>query len=121
MDIVRTWRTKLGLKALVHDPKLESNAMDTVVVSNGQMIHKLNDGTFAQVLALDKAGRFEDVLVGGWLCEIPSLTGLDGVCATKSEGWAYEGQTGHAEILTSDAYSKIGCALHTDVRCCDLA
>lgn len=119
--VVDTWRAKLGLKALANDAKLESNAMDTVVSSNGQMVHKLNPGSYGQVLAPGNADDFEHVFVGGWLCEIPSLPGLDGVCATQSDGWAYNGQTGHAEILTSDNYSKIGCALHAGIWCCDLA
>ncbi|CAO2648534.1 Nn.00g078010.m01.CDS01 [Neocucurbitaria sp. VM-36] len=119
--IVDTWRAKMGMKALINDAKLESNAMDVVVSSNGQMVHKLNPGTFAQVLAPGTADNFEHVFVGGWLCEIPTLPGLDGVCATQSEGWSYQGQTGHAEILTSDSYSKIGCALHAGIWCCDLA
>ncbi|KAF1926529.1 uncharacterized protein M421DRAFT_422511 [Didymella exigua CBS 183.55] len=119
--IVDTWRAKMGLKALTNDAKLESNAMDTVVSSNGQMVHKLNPGSYGQVLAPGNADDFEHVFVGGWLCEIPTLPGLDGVCATQSEGWAYAGQTGHAEILTSDNYSKIGCALYAGIWCCDLA
>lgn len=119
--IVDEWRAKLGLKALTNDAKLQSNAMDTVVSSNGQMVHKLNPGSYGQVLAPGNADDFEHVFVGGWLCEIPTLPGLDGVCSTQSDGWAYEGQTGHAEILTSDNYSKIGCALHEGIWCCDLA
>jgi hypothetical protein len=111
----------MGMKPLANDAKLQSNAMDTVVSSNGQMVHKLNPGSYGQVLAPGNADDFEHVFVGGWLCEMPSLPGLDGVCATQSEGWAYEGQTGHAEILTSDNYSKIGCALHAGIWCCDLA
>lgn len=119
--IVDTWRAKMGLKPLTNDATLQSNAMDTVVSSNGQMVHKLNPGSYGQVLAPGNADDFEHVFVGGWLCEIPTLPGLDGVCATQSEGWAYAGQTGHAEILTSDAYSKIGCALHAGIWCCDVA
>lgn len=121
MDIVSEWRAKLGLKALECDSKLEANAEDTVVSSNGVMIHKLNPGTFGQVLAPGSADDFEHVFVGGWLCEIPTLPGLDGVCATQSEGWSYEGQTGHAEILTSTSYSKIGCHLYAGIWGCDLA
>lgn len=119
--VVDTWRAKMGLKPLANDSKLQSNAMDTVVSSNGQMVHKLNPGSFGQVLAPGNADDFEHVFVGGWLCEIPTLPGLDGVCSTQSDGWAYNGQTGHAEILTSDNYSKIGCALHAGIWCCDLA
>jgi hypothetical protein len=121
MGIVDEWRAKMGMKALSQDSKLESNAMDTVVSSNGQMVHKLNPGTYGQVLAPGSADKFESVFVGGWLCEMPSLPGLDGICSTMSQGWSYEGQTGHAEILTSDNYSKIGCALHEGIWCCDLA
>lgn len=128
MGVVAEWRAKLGLKELSHDSKLESNAMDTVVSSNGVMIHKLNAGTFGQVLAPGKDGKddqgndnFTKVFVGGWLCELPQTPGLDGVCGKMSQGWAYEGQTGHAEILTSAQYSKIGCALHQGIWCCDLA
>lgn len=119
--VVNTWRAKLGMKSLDHDDKLQANAMNTVVSSNGQMVHKLNPGTLGQVLAPGNANDFEHVFVGGWLCEIPSLPGLDGICSTQSEGWAYEGQTGHAKILTSTDYSKIGCALHEGIWCCDLA
>lgn len=119
--IVDTWRSKLGLKALTNSAKLEANALDTVVSSNGQMVHKLNPGTYGQVLAPGSESDFEHVFVGGWLCEIPTLPGLDGVCATQSDGWTYEGQTGHAEILTSGSYSEIGCALHAGIWCCDVA
>ncbi|KAH6642546.1 hypothetical protein C7974DRAFT_104243 [Boeremia exigua] len=119
--VVDTWRAKMGLKPLANDAKLEANAMDTVVSSNGQMVHKLNPGSFGQVLAPGNADDFEHVFVGGWLCELPGLPGLDGVCATASDGWAYNGQTGHAEILTADNYSKIGCALHAGIWCCDVA
>ena len=121
MAVVRRWRTKMNLKPLAYDRVLESNAMDTVKTSNGVMSHKLNPGTFGQVLAPDEGNDFEHVFVGGWLCEMPALPGLDAVCAEQSVGWAYNDQTGHAEILTSDGYSRIGCALHAGIRCCDLA
>ncbi|KAH7089588.1 hypothetical protein FB567DRAFT_305774 [Paraphoma chrysanthemicola] len=123
MGVVAEWREKLGLKALTQDSKLESNAMDTVVAGNGQMVHKLNPGTFGQTLAPgeDNVESFEKVFVGGWLCELPNLPGLNGVCATMSQGWSYEGQTGHAEILTSPNYSKIGCACAKGIWSCDFA
>lgn len=121
MAVVDRWRARMGLEALSCSAKLEANAMDTVMSSNGEMIHKLNPGTFGQVLAPDPTGDFEHVFVGGWLCEIPSLPGLQGVCVTQSDGWAYNGQTGHAEILVSANYSGIGCALYAGIWCCDLA
>lgn len=121
MALVDEWRTKMGLKALMRNATLEANTMDTVVSSNSQMVHKLNPGTLGRVLAPGNADDFEHVFVGGWLCEIPSLPGLQGVCAAQSNGWAYNGQTGHAEILTFGDYSAIGCALHAGIWCCDLA
>ncbi|CAG5190127.1 uncharacterized protein ALTATR162_LOCUS12139 [Alternaria atra] len=121
MEIVNEWRAKLNMEALVHDPELETNAMDAVVAGNGAETHKLNPGTFGQVIAPGKLDTFEHVFVGGWLCEIPDLPGLGDVCASQSVGWNHNGQTGHAEILTSKDYARIGCALYADVWCCDLA
>lgn len=123
MAIVEEYRQKLGLKSLTCDSKLEANAKDTVVSSNGQMVHKLNPGTFGQVLApqQDNIDGFKKAFVGGWLCEMPNLPGLGNECATASNGWSYNGQTGHAEILTSPNYSKIGCANAAGIWCCDLA
>ncbi len=131
---VDKWRAQMGLKPLVTDSKLESNAKDTVDSASGAMVHKLNPGSYGQVLAPGKStdDGFERVFVGGWLCEIPSLPGLEGVCETASVGWAYNGQTGHAKLLTSDKYTKIGCAHYltgipgTETEfdgmwCCDLA
>jgi len=127
MAIVSEYRSKMGLPALTQDSKLEANALDCAVSGNGQMVHKLNPGTFAQVLApgpdncLNDPKAFTHVYVGGWLCEVPNAAGLDGVCASQSDGWNYQGQTGHAEILTNTAYSKIGCAEAGGIVACDLA
>ena len=74
----------MGLQTLSRNSILEANAMDKVMSSNGEMIHKLNPGTFGQVQAPGSTDDFEYVFVGGWLCEIPSLPGLQGVCATQS-------------------------------------
>ena len=123
MDIVGEWRWRLGLSQLQYDSHLESNALDTVISSNGQMIHKLNPGTFAQVLAPGRCGNLDDfysLFVGGWLCERPDLPGLNGICANYP-GWSHGGQTGHADILTSPSYSRIGCACAVDIWSCDLA
>lgn len=121
MGTVNEWRAKLGLKDLIYDSKLEANAANTCDEGNGEMKHKLNPGTMGQVLAPGEMSKFEHVFVGGWLCEIPTMPGLDGVCAEQSKGWTYQGQTGHAEILTSPNYSKIGCACVDGIVGCDLA
>jgi hypothetical protein len=123
MSIVSEWRSKLGMKDLECDKKLEANALNCVQEGAGVMKHKLNAGTFGQVLApgTPDMKSFLSVFVGGWLCEIPTLPGLDGTCSAMSKGWAYEGQTGHAEILTSKNYSKIGCSNFDGIWACDLA
>ncbi|RMZ67138.1 CAP domain [Pyrenophora seminiperda CCB06] len=123
MDIVMEWRSKLGLGVLEYDEKLQSNALKTVTESNGQMIHELNPGTMGQVLAPGKPdiASFTSCFVGGWLCEMPNLAGLEGQCTKYSQGWNYEGQTGHAKILTDPSYKKIGCANAAGIWGCDLA
>lgn len=121
MDIVEKWRGKLGMSSLTEDNTLQGNSLKTVQDGNGQMVHELNPGSMAQVLAPGAADEFEKVFVGGWLCERADLPGLDGICATMSQGWEYNGETGHADILTSKAYSKIGCALADGIWGCDLA
>ncbi|KIW20440.1 hypothetical protein PV08_01015 [Exophiala spinifera] len=120
MDVVSKWRSAGGLPALSRDSTLEANALKTSTDSVGGLKHELNPGTMAQVLAPGSPSNFEEVYVGGWLCEIPTLPGLDGICSTASQGWSYDGQTGHATILTSTSYSKIGCAIasNTNVWSC---
>ncbi|OAL31127.1 hypothetical protein AYO20_08362 [Fonsecaea nubica] len=112
MSVVSKWRSAGGLSALSQDSKLEANALKTSTDSVGGLKHELNPGTMAQVLAPGDLSNFESVYVGGWLCEIPSLPGLNGICSTEAQGWDHSnGETGHAEILTSSSYSRIGCAL----------
>lgn len=119
MAVVSKWRAAGGLKPITQSSKLEANALKTVTDGNGVMKHELNPGTMGQVLAPGNAGDFEHVYVGGWLCEIPTLPGLDGICSTQSQGWSYDGQTGHAEILTNPQYTSIGCALYAGIWGCD--
>lgn len=121
MSIVDEWRAKLGLKKLNYSSKLEQNALKTAREGNGQMVHQLNEGSMGQVLAPGQPDEFYHVFVGGWLCERPDMPGMDGVCASASEGWNYMGQTGHADILTADSYSEIGCGCETGIWSCDLA
>lgn len=120
-QVVEDWRSKLGLPRLALDAKLEANAIDTSVSSNGRLVHKLNPDSMAQVMAPGKATDFEDVFVGGWLCEIPTMPGLGSVCATKSLGWTYGGQTEHAKILSDRRYTRIGCGFGKGIWTCDLA
>jgi uncharacterized protein YkwD len=121
MSVVSKWRAAGGLKPLTQDSQLEANALKTANDSGGQLKHELNPGSMAQVLAPGDSSDFESVYVGGWLCEIPSLPGLDGICSSMAQGWDHSnGETGHADILTSGSYSNIGCALAEGIWACDL-
>ncbi|KEF60732.1 uncharacterized protein A1O9_02293 [Exophiala aquamarina CBS 119918] len=122
LDIANKWRVAGGKPAFTESSTLVANAQKTADDSVGGLQHQLNPGTMAQVLAPGDASDFETVYLGGWLCELPNSPGLDGICASASNGWNHEGQTGHAEILTGD-YKSIGCAFSsgTGVWSCDLA
>jgi uncharacterized protein YkwD len=120
MAVVEEWRGKLGLSSLTQDSTLEANAHKTAQDGNGQMVHQLNAGSMGQVLAPGQPDDFVKVFVGGWLCEKPNMPGLDGACSALSSGWVYT-STGHADILTSPSYSKIGCACVTGIWACDVA
>lgn len=122
MGIVNNWRGKMGLPLFTEDNTLQSNALDTSTSSGGQLVHKLNPGSMGQVMAPGNSGNFESVFVGGWLCELPSLPGLgSSVCDAASQGWNHAGQTGHAEILSSTKYTKIGCGNADNMWTCDVA
>jgi uncharacterized protein YkwD len=122
MGIVNEWRGKMGLPALTEDNTLQSNALQTSDDSGGQLKHHLFPGSMAQVMAPGSFSNFESIFVGGWLCELPSLPGLgSSVCNSASQGWNHAGQTGHAEILSSTKYTKIGCGVAEGICTCDLA
>lgn len=122
IGIVNEYRAKMGLSSIASDSKLEANALDTSVSSGGKLVHKLNSGSMGQVMApgANNLEKFKHVFVGGWLCEIPSLV-PGGECAQQSKGWNYQGQTGHAKILSDPKYKKIGCACANDMWTCDVA
>lgn len=121
MTVVNKWRTKLRLSTLTPDAVLQANSFKTCVDGNGHMIHEIHPGSLAQVLAPGDINEdFERIFVGGWLCEKPNMIGMDGICATKSLGWFYN-TSGHADILTSTSYTRIGCASFRRIVSCDLA
>jgi hypothetical protein len=120
MSIVNEYRSKLGVPSLAYDPEIEFNAYRTCVDGNGQLIHQLISPTRAQVLAGGNMDEFRHIFVGGWLCERPDMPGLGDECATEGQGWVYNGQTGHADVLTSTEYTMIGCASAGGVTGCDL-
>ncbi|CAI6290118.1 unnamed protein product [Periconia digitata] len=120
LPIINYWRVRVGSHPLQWSGKLEGNVRDTVNSAHGSLTHKLNPGTLAQVLAPGVEWWFENVWVGGWMCEQPNMSGMGDACRTWSKGWVYNGQTAHAQIVTSNAYSHIGCAFAGGIWGCDL-
>lgn len=121
LGIANEYRVKLGLPKFELDSKLQANALNTVQSSNGKMEHKLNPGSFAQVLAPGKntMESFKHVYLGGWLCEMPNLPGIKAECPAAMVGWSHNSD-GHAKILTG-SYKKIGCAWAVGIWSCDCA
>ncbi|KAI1340709.1 hypothetical protein F5Y15DRAFT_49000 [Xylariaceae sp. FL0016] len=111
MATVNEWRSKMNLPELTYKASLESQCQQTLNNWGDQTLsmsaHELSGDAMAQVLADGDwtAGGFATAYVQEWLCEKPSLTGLDGVCESSPTG-----ETGHADILTSTDYKSIGCA-----------
>ncbi|KAL2202924.1 hypothetical protein CC79DRAFT_1373071 [Sarocladium strictum] len=116
--IVNDWRSRLNnpLGPLELDGTLENNALITAQEWD-EKGHQLLPGSFAQVQAPAGPDDFENALVGGWLCEVPSLL-PDGTC-DGFPGWIHDG-TQHAEILTG-GYTRIGCSNANNYWVCDLA
>ncbi|KAK7754656.1 hypothetical protein SLS62_003440 [Diatrype stigma] len=120
--IAAKWRAALGKAAWKVNGTLVANALKTARDGHGKMRHELNPGSLAQVLAPGDEHSdysFEAAFVGGWLCEIPTLPGLGDACEKWGPGWKH-GETGHAEILSSEGYNSIGCAWDGGIWACDL-
>lgn len=97
LDIANTWRRNQNLRTFSGSSQLESNALKTAVNGNGQLVHQLNAGSFAQNLAYGNAGNFIDV-------------------------WYYWGTfQGNAEIMKNPGYTKLGCGFSKGVWVCDFA
>lgn len=84
------------------------------------MKHHLYPGTLSQVLCPGPLDGFRYCFVGGWLCEKPDMPGMNGICKTEGAGFFHDA-TGHADILTSPRYARIGCANFQGLWACDLA
>lgn len=120
--IAAKWRDQLGKTAWKVNDTLVANALKTAQDGNGKMKHELNPGSLAQVLAPGEEYSdysFEAAFVGGWLCEIPTLPGLGDACEKWGPGWKHNG-TGHADVLSGEAYNSIGCAWAGGIWACDL-
>ncbi|CAJ2514164.1 Uu.00g022830.m01.CDS01 [Anthostomella pinea] len=112
MTTVNKWRGIMNLPTLTYNAAIEASCMQTLI-NNGknaltEASHMLSNGAMAQVLATGTwtTDGFAKAYVQEWLCEIPSLHGLSGVCNNP----AGSSEQGHAKILTSKSYTTIGCA-----------
>ncbi|RCI17464.1 hypothetical protein L249_2655 [Ophiocordyceps polyrhachis-furcata BCC 54312] len=119
--ILNQYRSLMGLGNLTKSSTLVSHAREASLQSSKTNLHHThyNEG---QVMAPGSATSFESVLVGGWLCEIPTLPvpGLQSACQ-KIDGWVYGGQTGHAQLLSDPSFTKAGCANENEVWTCSLS
>jgi hypothetical protein len=121
MAIANKYLALAGVRPLDFDAKLQANANDAATSAQGTLTHKLNPGSFGQVLApgTPDMDSFEHVFVGGWLCEVSQPGSVD--CGEQTIGWNHAGQTGHADILMSSKYTHMGCACETGIWACDVS
>lgn len=118
LDTFNKYRAIMNVPALSHSDVLQANVQKTLDDHPGQMVHELNPGTLAQVLAQGDCADFESALKYGWICEIPSLL-PPGSCDGST--YDYGGQTEHAEIVSSTDYTQVACACEQGIWGCDLA
>lgn len=118
MSFVNKWRTIIGKPTLEHDALLEGNALETSCRSPPELKHVIFKGTAQQVmcggnLSIDDALRT-------WLCERPDLPNMKTECDRFPPGWS-GGLTGHADVMSSAKYTKIGCGKNNGIWTCDVA
>ncbi|KAF2839744.1 hypothetical protein M501DRAFT_1015837 [Patellaria atrata CBS 101060] len=130
LEVANYWRAKAGKAPFKWDDELASISQETTDINQGGVQMKHHPGArhnTAEVICPGPnfsnqelkaiGGNAFEAVYTGWLCEVPTsaLTNDGGI------NWCSEvvsdilslnvaGQTGHADILNSDSYSKIGCA-----------
>ncbi|KAG8417036.1 hypothetical protein J3459_013004 [Metarhizium acridum] len=104
ISIVNKWRTIIGKPSLKHDALLEGNALET--------------RTAQQVLCGGDLS-IEDAVIT-WLCERPDLPNMTTACERFTPGWSKD-VTGHADVMSSAEYTKIGCGKDKGIWSCDVA
>lgn len=116
------FRQLQGFNKFVYDDTLQSNSVKTGIDNGGnQMKHELNAGSFAQCIAEGDATSGSgdlspfDMIYLGWLCEIPQAN-LGDMCLTMTNTVHMNitaGDVGHANILRTASYTKMGCSFQT--------
>ena len=138
LESANHFRNLQGLPSFTWDSTLEANAAKTNKDDGGNsMTHELNAGSFAQCIAegsdTTASGSYSpfDLIYLGWLCEIPSSDLGDGcsVMEAATHMMVDTNDPGHANILRTESYTKIGCAyqaatekqIYAGLWTCDLA
>ncbi|KAK4691456.1 hypothetical protein P7C71_g5547, partial [Lecanoromycetidae sp. Uapishka_2] len=116
------FRKLQGYNELTYDDTLQGNSVKTGQDNGGnKMKHELNPGSSAQCIAESEnlsqsAGDLTqfDLIWLGWLCEIPAAD-LGDMCTimnstTNMHIEYYYGDPGHANILRTASYTKLGCS-----------
>lgn len=116
LDSANYFRKLQGYPPFTYSSQLEANSAKTNKDDGGNsMTHELNDGSYAQCIAEGNdsttSGQWSpfDLIYLGWLCEIPD-SNLD--CAameTATHMLVNTGDPGHAQILRTEGYTKMGC------------
>ncbi|KID82702.1 CAP domain protein [Metarhizium guizhouense ARSEF 977] len=118
MSFINKWRTTIGKPPLEHDALLESNALETSCRSPPELEHVLFKGSAQQVMC--GGNQSIDNAVRTWLCERSDLPNMEEACKSFPPGWS-GGLTGHADVMSSEKYTKIGCGNKNGIWTCDVA
>ena len=117
LDSANYFRSMMGFPSFAYDSTLQGNAAKTNNDDGANtMTHELNPGSMAQCIAevdnLTGSGSYSsfDLTYLGWLCEIADSR-LGNACQIMEAATNMNsgGETGHAEILRTASYSKMGC------------
>lgn len=118
LESANYFRKLQGYPPFTYSSQLEGNAAKTNNDDGGNsMTHELNDGSFAQCIAEGNdsttSGSWSpfDLIYLGWLCEIPESNLGDACSAMEAATHMLvdTGDPGHAQILRTEGYTKMGC------------
>lgn len=98
-----------GLRHLAHDSTLESNAHQTSVEANGQLVHNMLPGTMGQVMATgDLTENFDSAFA-----DIPKCVGLTQSGLTWLRNFIHETLSGSAILPLSNLAGWLAGPLET--------
>ena len=118
LESANYFRNLQGYPSFTYSSELEANAAKTNNDDGGNsMTHELNPGSYAQCIAEGNdsttSGSWSpfDLIYLGWLCEIPEANLGDACSAmeTATHMLVNTNDPGHAQILRTEGYTKMGC------------